>query len=448
MVADYLILGAGVTGLAAGVELEDAAIVIERDNTPGGLVRAFCVDGGYWYDYVLHLLHFKDPEIQARVEAMIGPIMRPCPPEAWIQTPKGTAMYPFQLNLGGLDEEARNACIRDYAKAYYQSNGETTEKNYKSYLKSTFGDAMCELFYYPYNEKMYKYDLEKIAVDDLTWNLHRPSFEDILKGGFNPNVPRPTYNTNAFYPCPREKDAPLRGMELLSQALANNVRNLKLNRTIKSVDPAQKTVTAVTPEGTAEHYSYEAGCLSTIPLPILMKLCNNTPASLMKEVDTLEHTKVISIGISIKGTRPKSPGHWRYYTDPAIPFTRLVFMNEFDPQAAPEDGWALLAEVTWPGKQPIPEKEILIDQVVNAIKSLSLLPDDNVVIGTHLWVLDPAYVIFTHDTQRIINNCFEFLAQFGITSSGRYGKWEYSSMFQNIKAGFDWAKKVNKKTLA
>ena len=28
MVADYLILGAGVTGLSAGVELQDAAIVV------------------------------------------------------------------------------------------------------------------------------------------------------------------------------------------------------------------------------------------------------------------------------------------------------------------------------------------------------------------------------------------------------------------------------------
>jgi protoporphyrinogen oxidase len=447
MIADYLILGAGVTGLSAGVELKDAAVVVEKDKTPGGLVRSFCFDGGYWYDYVLHLLHFKDPEIQARVEAMIGPIMRSCPPKAWIQTLKGTAMYPFQLNLGSLEEEARNQCIVDYAKAYYHKNAESTEKNYREYLKATFGDAMCDLFYYPYNEKLYKYALEKIAVDDLTWNLHRPSFEDILKGGFQPNVPRATYNTNAFYPCPPEKDAPLRGMELLSQALANHVKHLKLNRKVTAVNPANKSITTVT-NGMTEQYRYNEGCLSTIPLPVLMKLCNNASDSLLKEVDTLEHTKVISIGISIKGSRPASPGHWRYYTDPAIPFTRLVFMNEFDPQASPEDGWALLTEVTWPGKEPIPEKDTLINQVVNAIKSLSLLPNDNVVIGTHVWVVDPAYVIFTHDTQRIINNCFEFLARYRITSSGRYGKWEYSSMFQNIKAGFDWAKKVNKKTLA
>lgn len=447
MVSDYLILGAGVTGLSAGVELEDAAIVIEKDSSPGGLVRSFCFDGGYWYDYVLHLLHFKDPEIQARIASYIGEDMKPCPPEAWIQTLEGTAMYPFQLNLGGLNESARNRCIADYAKAYYHKNGHETEKNYKEYLRATFGEAMCELFYFPYNEKLYKYPLEKITVDDLTWNLHQPSFEEILKGGFEPNVPRATYNTNAFYPAPSAKDAPVRGMEILSRALAKNVHNLELNTKVISVDPESKTITALKESGEAT-YQYESGCLSTMPLPLLMRLCNNAPQELLKQVDELEFTKVISIAISIKGDRPKNTGHWKYYTDPAIPFTRLIFMNEFDAQAAPEDGWALLAEVTWPGKQALPDENTLTAQVLDAVRSVGLLNDESTVIGTHFWVLDPAYVVFTPKTQGIINNCFEYLAKYGITSSGRYGKWEYSSMYQNIKAGFDWAKKVTKKSFA
>lgn len=447
MVSDYLILGAGVTGLSAGVELEESAIVLEKDSSPGGLVRSFCFDGGYWYDYVLHLLHFKDPEIQARIASYIGDDMKPCPPEAWIQTLEGTAMYPFQLNLGGLNEGARNRCITDYAKAYYHKNGQETEKNYKEYLRATFGEAMCDLFYFPYNEKLYKYPLEKITVDDLTWNLHQPSFEEILKGGFEPNIPRATYNTNAFYPAPSAKDAPVRGMEILSRALAKNVRNLELNTSVISVDPESKTITALK-EGVKATYQYESGCLSTMPLPLLMRLCNNAPQELLKQVDELEFTKVISIAISIKGERPKNTGHWKYYTDPAIPFTRLIFMNEFDAQAAPEDGWALLAEVTWPGKQTLPDENTLTAQVLDAVRSVGLLNDESTVIGTHFWVLDPAYVVFTPKTQGIINNCFEYLAKYGITSSGRYGKWEYSSMYQNIKAGFDWAKKVTKKSFA
>jgi len=120
-------------------------------------------------------------------------------------------------------------------------------------------------------------------------------------------------------------------------------------------------------------------------------------------------------------------------------------MAEFDPYSAPADGWGLLAEITWNHRDPVPDREVLIKEIITALKKISLLDDETVVIGKHIWTADPAYVIFTFDTERIVNNCFEFLEKYGITCLGRYGKWEYSSMYQNIKAGFDWAAKVTSK---
>ena len=67
-------------------------------------------------------------------------------------------------------------------------------------------------------------------------------------------------------------------------------------------------------------------------------------------------------------------------------------MNEFDPQASPEDGWALLAEVTWPGKEPILLKK---NWRIKWWKlwAVGLLDDNSSIVGTHIWVTDPAYVI-------------------------------------------------------
>jgi hypothetical protein len=173
-----------------------------------------------------------------------------------------------------------------------------------------------------------------------------------------------------------------------------------------------------------------------------MHLCSDVPSGLLKEVKQLQYTKVFSVGLCIKGDRPKNTGHWRYYTDPKLPFTRLIFMTEFDSHNAPSDGWGLLAEITWNEREPEPNKKILIEKVITALKQIALLNDQSIIIGKHIWTINPAYVIFTFDTRRIINNCFEFLEKYGITCLGRYGKWEYSSMYQNIKAGFDWAAKV------
>ncbi|MGO3307067.1 MAG: protoporphyrinogen/coproporphyrinogen oxidase [Sphingobacterium sp.] len=437
---DHLILGAGVTGLAAGAMLKPSTVILEKEDRPGGLVRSKCFNGGYWFDNVLHLLHFSDQNVMRKIRELMGDLLFPCPPEAWIVTPSGTLKYPFQFNLGGLNEKDRDNCLDDYAKAYY-GKPKKRPSHYREYLETTFGESMCKLFYFPYNEKLYKYPLEKISCENLVWNLHRPSFKEVLAGGFYPNVSAKTYNSNAFYPRPPE-DSNVRGMELLSVALANKVENIELNSQIYKIDPVLKTV-YTKKNGLEATYTYQAGCLSTIPLPFLIEMCTNVPESLRKSVQKLQYTNVVSIGISIKGDRPKNMGLWRYYTDPDLPFTRLIFMTEFDPLNAPPEGWSLLAEVTVSPKEQASNYEGLEKSVVEGLKKIKLLDGKSRIVGVHSWVATPAYVIFTKETEKIISQCTSYLAENGITSLGRYGSWEYSSMFKNIKDGFEWASRFD-----
>ena len=439
---DFLILGAGVTGLAAGLELKESSIIIEKECRPGGLVRTHCFDNGYWFDHVLHLLHFKDTEIQERIQVLMGDMLQRCSPAAWIECSAGTVLYPFQLNLGALNEKARNKCISDYAKMFFSAVDKSSADNYRQYLALTFGNAMCDLFYFPYNEKLYKYPLEQIAADALLWNLHRPSFEEILDGSFNPNRLKETYNTNAFYPCP-PVDSPVRGMEALVQSLSSNLNNIQLNSEVVHIDTRLQLV-HILKNGIPDKIHYNYGCLSTIPLPRLMRLCSDVPEQLLKRADQLIFTKVYSIAISVKGKRPEGTGHWRYYTNPDIPFTRLIFMTAFDTNNAPQDGWGLLAEVTCNEKETI-DTGRLVQQTINAVKTLGYFDETQQIVGTHIWPVEFAYVIFTPETKCIVEDCFEFLEQYGIAAAGRYGKWQYSSIYQNIKEGFTWAKEVSEK---
>jgi phytoene dehydrogenase-like protein len=95
---DTLILGGGIAGLAAALPLGDAAVVLERNARPGGLVRTECFDG-YWFDHVLHLLHVADAATEARFRSLVGDDLARCPPEAWVETSAGTTRFPFQMNL-------------------------------------------------------------------------------------------------------------------------------------------------------------------------------------------------------------------------------------------------------------------------------------------------------------------------------------------------------------
>lgn len=455
---EVLVLGGGITGLSAAMKLEDRAVVLEKENVPGGLVRSHQFEKGYWFDHVLHLLHVRDERTQKIIIDLMGGDLKACVPVAWVESLEGTVRYPFQLNLGGLNVEARKKCLADFSEVYFssgdsdsdfnaassnptnsRSNEITNNRSYRSYLKNTFGQGMCDAFYFPYNQKQWMYSIDEIVVEGQSWNIHRPNFDEVLDGVFHPNEFRETYNTHAFYPQP-EIDSPLRGMGLLTHKIAKKVNRLDLGSRVLALDPRRKLVSAEC-KGEMTEYTYEH-CLSTLPLPYLMKICKGTPRALLDDVSQLKCNKVLSIALCIKGPRPESPGHWRYYADLNIPFTRLIFMTEFDSHAAPENGWSLLVEIPLSYRTVKFDFETILRNVLRSISELELLTPNDEIIAQYHWLVNYAYVIFTPETKRILDDCHGYLETVGIVSKGRYATWEYSSMYQNIKAGFNYAEKV------
>jgi len=60
-----LILGAGLAGLSAALQLGDRDVaVVERETEAGGLCRSFR-KGGFTFDCTGHLLHLRDPALRA-----------------------------------------------------------------------------------------------------------------------------------------------------------------------------------------------------------------------------------------------------------------------------------------------------------------------------------------------------------------------------------------------
>ncbi|HEY0021120.1 MAG TPA: FAD-dependent oxidoreductase [Longimicrobium sp.] len=433
---ELLVLGGGVTGLAAAAGMGDRAVVIERDARPGGLVRTECFDG-YWFDRVLHVLHFQDPALRDRTRALLGGVLAPCPPEAWVETAAGTARFPIQLHLGGLRAEARVRCLEGLARAACapappDGGGPPA---YDQFLLASFGPALCELFYFPYNRKLWRRPLDALVPAGQTWNLQRPSLADAIRGAFPDAPPRGGYNEDAFYPRP-PADAPCRGMEVLARALAARVRHLSLATEVEEIDPARRTVTARR-GGERVVYRYGA-CLCTLPLPAAMRMCVDAPPALREAAAALPHNAVLSAAFSVRGPRPAAPGQWRYYTDESLCFTRLVHMTELDPMMAPADGWGVLAEIPVRSGPRAPDAEVLA-RARRDLARAGALPPGCRVVDARLMAADPAYVVFTRGADAAARACRDWLAERGIAALGRYGRWEYSSMSRCMAQGIRWA---------
>jgi hypothetical protein len=227
-------------------------------------------------------------------------------------------------------------------------------------------------------------------------------------------------------------------MEMLTRAFVSRVSDLRLGQTVEEIDLAMRTV-RVREGARTSTLHWRCACVSTLPLPRTVALCRQAPPELRRDCAELLYNRVRSVALSIRGPRPKHTGHWRYYADESVCFTRLVYMCEFDPAMAPEDGWALLAEVPERGELPPRPMNELIREVRSGLARVNAVPADCHVVGEHVLEAEPAYVVFTPQSAEIVDRAQSFLRNAGIEPLGRYGRWEYSSMAQVMGDAFRWA---------
>jgi protoporphyrinogen oxidase len=427
-VADFLVLGGGLAGLAAATSLGNRAIVLERDARPGGLVRTVEIEG-WWFDRVIHLLHFSDADTKERVLRLTRDVLAPCAPLAFVVTDSGTARYPIQEHLGHLDIDAAVACLEDAARERFTSHP-APPGNYREVLLRSFGQSLCDLFFFPYNLKMWRRDLDTLAPAGFVWNIARPDLARMLKGAIC-SLDARAYNSDGWYPRP-PAGAPLRGMEVLAAAVATQVHDLRLNHEALRIRPAAGAVTVRTSAG-ERTFSWRRRCVATLALPVLVSLCEGVPENVAIAARSLVHNRVLSVAIRVKGPRPDL-GLWRYYPSPEVVFTRLVFLHAFDPMMAPPEGWPLLAEIPWRAGEPVPPG--IVAQAVRDARRVGALGPDDEVLDATLLEADPAYVVFSLDCAAAVGRVVSWLRSVGIEPVGRYGRWEYSSMAQVLRDGY------------
>jgi protoporphyrinogen oxidase len=435
----FHILGGGLAGLAAAIELGDDCTLIEAEDRLGGLARSKAIDingiGRFWFDHVLHLLYFPDAATAARIFALAGESLAPCKPVAFVKTTEGIVRYPLQMHLAGLPLETRVRCLADLACAQSAAGAAA---NFEEALLQTFGPTLCDLFLFPYNRKAWARPLSALR-GQLGWTITRPDFEQVLRGALTEEPGFNAYNVDGSYPRPPAGSS-VRGMEVLVRDLAAHVRGARTGQRVKKLDPEARRIEIQTADGDQSE-AYRT-CLATIPLPRLIDACTGVPADLRAKRLRLLHNRVWTVAFCLRGPVPPDSGHWRYYGDESLCFTRLVFMNAFDPLAAPEGCWGLMAEIAERAEEPRPARDLIIAAAVDSAKRAGVIDARQEILGTSAWVIDPAYVVFSDETEDIVGEAGAWFAAHDIHLLGRYGRWEYSSMAQVMRDGFALAARL------
>jgi len=431
----FLILGGGLAGLTAAWQLGNDAVVLEQSERPGGLVKTHRF-GDYWFDSVIHILHFDNPDTKLFIQELMGDGLSQCPPEAFIETGAGTARFPIQFHLGDIDKDTTATILGELKSLQSLKKAE----NFRDWLLGTFGSTLCDIFFFPYNRKLWKRDLASLAPGGFTWNIQPTSYKLALESTTSPGSSVPGYNSDGWYPR-TPIDSEQRGIEILIRTLVSKVPNIRTLTNVTEIDTENKIVRTVH-NGEETLFSWSEGGISTIPLPAFLGICRQTPDALKLKLNHLVHNRVTSVMLSVKGPRPENSGHWRYYPEESLIFTRLVFMHEFDRYMAPPDGWGLMAEILEPAENPLIPADELIRRTRDDIAKVGFPGAGSGIIDSRVVVTDPAYVVFSRVNWDIISEARAFLESEGITLLGRFGNWTYQSMSQVIQESTRQARKM------
>jgi len=427
--AAILVAGAGIAGCAAAQELQSQGLdylLLEKNVEPGGLTRSISI-GEAHFDYTGHFMHLAQCKSPAAIPyanqsdrnwQLINRKSRAYVHGAFIPAP-------FQYNLYYLPKAAREQCITSF------HNRPKIEKcqSFKEYLLTGFGQAICDYFLFPYNEKLMVCSLDDLSVDSVKRFFPLPERQKIENGYAQEGANLKTgYNSSFWYPKRY-------GIGLLSKGLSKGLAALQTCCQIEKVDLAQKCV--FTPLG---KIGYEK-MLTSLPLKEFCTLCSDS--SLHTLASDLKHTRVFCLNILIRGTAPKSFGdtHWIYIPEKAIPFYRLGIYSHISAKMNPSGHTALYVEAAFPDKATPPAMGDLIKEIFLSLERLGWAKRANVRVMSANWI-DYAYVYFDQPRQGAVNKISDILHKYNVYPIGRYGLWDYISMEDTILSSIETARKV------
>jgi protoporphyrinogen oxidase len=416
--APILVLGAGLTGLSAALELERAAApyrLIEKQAFAGGhAVTVF--DEGYRFDRTGHLLHIRDAALRAELLGWLEGDCREIARKSAIWSNGVYTRYPFQANTYGLPPAVANECVLGFVQAHFAEQ-RSAPQNFEEFCLAHFGAGFTRHFMLPYNARLWGVPPSEITSAWCERFVPRPSLEDVIAGAVGLNDRELGYNQRFLYPR--------LGIGELPRALARRVTALELGRTPRRIDLASRTL-----ELEDERVPFEV-LLNSAPLPVLLGLLDPLPDPVRAAAAKLRSTHLYYLDVAL-ARPPRKDYHWVYVPEQRYPFYRVGCYTHFSPELAPPGAGSLYVELAERGE---PELSRVLPEVVRGLVELGLIDGAGDVRFARARRIDYAYVIFDHAYYEALAVIQPFLEQERIVSTGRYGGWNYSSMEDALLMG-------------
>ena len=178
------VIGAGVSGLTVAHVLEDryAVKVFEKEDRPGGLVRCERIDGSLFHLCGGHVFNSKNEKVldwfwsKFDREREFVKATR----NSSVCLEDGTFVaYPIENHVYQLGTDVQRRFVGDLLDRAACPSAEPS--NFDEFLRGRFGKTLYDLYFAPYNAKVWRRDLTEIPLSWLAGKLPMPTVREMLE---------------------------------------------------------------------------------------------------------------------------------------------------------------------------------------------------------------------------------------------------------------------------
>ena len=373
-VNNFIILGAGVTGLTLGFELSKkghSVTILESSSDVGGLAKTHIVDD-IPIDSGPHLFHSAHSDIIQYWRDIVGDAL--VEKSFFAGNYQAGKIYDYPINRETLHEQYdKDEIEKIYTQLEVRDPSDlAAATNYYEYVVALAGPHLANKFFSRYPEKL--------------WGLKANS----LSARFAPRRIEIRSERLPFHTGPGRFAGIMEGgCGLLSEKLAEKIEKLgnkiHLNCHVSHLECDQNIgkIQSVRASKGIEFDASQSTVISTLPI---------TKNAAFFGIETkLYFRSILTINLIYKGKErfPKNYD-WLYFDDPNVPFHRIGLQTRFSRKNIPDNHHILCCEIAHDGNMTEGESSKIEKNTVQALEELGFL-DASELTATFSKNLGPVY---------------------------------------------------------
>ena len=411
------VVGGGISGLAVAKMLNgrfDVA-VFEKEASAGGLIRCRRVEGSLFHICGGHVFNTKDVNVNDWFWSMFDK------ERDFVKADRKSAVcmedgrfvdYPLENHVWQMDEGIQKSFYEDMSRMIADPPAKPV--SFGDFLLKRFGRTLYDVYFRPYNAKVWRRDLSDVPLSWLDGKLPMPTPQEMIEANRN-HIEEKAFVHSSFY------YAKVGGSQFIVDTLAKGL-DVRCGQEIVEIDCLPGGVAVKTATGSVETFDGLVFCGNVKDIPQIVKGIDF--GGLPMAVERFESHGTTAVFCE---TDP-IPYSWFYQPSPRHDSHRFICTGNFSQSNNAPGKMTCTVEFS---------DEIGEDEIKAQLK---LMPFHPRYVARHYTRC--SYPIQHVDTRRVVEALKLRLSERNVFLSGRFAEWEYFNMDAAIGSAMKLCRKL------